>query len=91
MTVRAQIGPCQFGQVGRWVTVRCPRDLEPLMRRDRIPAPSLADRAAPGSGRCSEHSGATPIRCPGGQGWTLVDQARLSGRRGGGGKGRALL
>jgi hypothetical protein len=24
------IGPVQFGQLGGWVTVRCPRDLAPL-------------------------------------------------------------
>jgi len=28
----AQIGPCQFGRFGGWVTVRCPREFAPLMR-----------------------------------------------------------
>lgn len=29
----ANIGPVQFGHLGGWITVRCPRDLDPLMRR----------------------------------------------------------
>jgi hypothetical protein len=29
----AQIGPCQFGMLGSWITVRCPRDFDPAMRR----------------------------------------------------------
>ena len=29
----AQIGPVQLGHLGGWVTVRCPRDLDPVMRR----------------------------------------------------------
>jgi hypothetical protein len=29
----ASIGPVQFGHLGGWITVRCPRDLDPLMRR----------------------------------------------------------
>ena len=28
-----QIGPCAFGTFGRLVTVRCPGELAPLMRR----------------------------------------------------------
>ena len=27
------IGPVMFGHLGGWVTVRCPRDLDPVMRR----------------------------------------------------------
>jgi hypothetical protein len=27
-----QIGPVVFGQLGRWVTVRCPLEFAPLMR-----------------------------------------------------------
>ena len=26
----AQIGPCRFGALGNWITVRCPRDFDPL-------------------------------------------------------------
>ena len=35
MTARlpAQIGPCCFGTLGNWITVRCPRDFDPAMRR----------------------------------------------------------
>ena len=29
----AQRGPVQFGVLGGWVTVRCPRDFDPLMRQ----------------------------------------------------------
>jgi len=29
----ASIGPVQFGRLGRQVTVRCPRDLDQVMRR----------------------------------------------------------
>ena len=29
----AQIGPCQFGGLGAWITVRCPRDFDLAMRR----------------------------------------------------------
>ena len=29
----AQIGPCRFGALGNWITVRCPRDFDPAMRR----------------------------------------------------------
>jgi hypothetical protein len=29
----ARIGPVEFGTLGRWVTVRCPHELDPLMRR----------------------------------------------------------
>ena len=28
-----RVGPCEFGQLGNWITVRCPRELEPLMRQ----------------------------------------------------------
>ena len=28
-----RIGPCEFLQLGNWITVRCPRELEPLMRQ----------------------------------------------------------
>lgn len=28
-----QVGPCEFGQLGRLVTVRCPRELDPLVRQ----------------------------------------------------------
>jgi hypothetical protein len=31
--VPASIGPVQFGRLGGWVTARCPRRLDPLMRR----------------------------------------------------------
>ena len=27
-----RVGPCEFGQLGNWITVRCPRELAPLMR-----------------------------------------------------------
>ena len=30
--VPARIGPVEFARLGRWVTVRCQRDLAPLMR-----------------------------------------------------------
>lgn len=29
----AQIGSAEFGTLGAWVTVRCPRELAPLMRQ----------------------------------------------------------
>jgi hypothetical protein len=29
----SQIGPVQLGELGGWVTVRCPRDLDHVMRR----------------------------------------------------------
>jgi hypothetical protein len=29
--VPAQIGPVEFGAFGGWITVRCPKDLDPLM------------------------------------------------------------
>ena len=29
----ARIGLAEFGKLGQWVTVRCPRELAPLMRR----------------------------------------------------------
>jgi hypothetical protein len=32
-SVSASIGPVMFGRLGGWVTVRCPRRLDPLMRR----------------------------------------------------------
>ena len=28
-----RIGPCELGVLGAWVTVRCPRELAPLMRQ----------------------------------------------------------
>jgi hypothetical protein len=28
-----RIGPAEFGTLGTWITVRCPRELMPLMRR----------------------------------------------------------
>ena len=28
-----QIGPCQFGRLGLWITVQCPEELGPLMIR----------------------------------------------------------
>jgi hypothetical protein len=31
--IPGQIGPCIFGTLGRLVTVRCPGELGPLMRR----------------------------------------------------------
>jgi hypothetical protein len=31
MDLPVHIGPCQLGTLGQWVTVRCPRDLVPLM------------------------------------------------------------
>jgi hypothetical protein len=30
--IPAQIGPCAFGRLGAWVTVRCPHDYDALMR-----------------------------------------------------------
>ena len=33
LEVPPSIGPVQFGRLGRWITARCPRDLDPLMRR----------------------------------------------------------
>jgi len=27
-----QVGPCRFGRLGTWITVQCPRELDPLMR-----------------------------------------------------------
>jgi hypothetical protein len=27
-----RIGPAEFGELGRWVTVRCPRELAPLVK-----------------------------------------------------------
>jgi hypothetical protein len=29
----AHVGPCEFGTLGNWITVRCPRELAPLMRQ----------------------------------------------------------
>jgi hypothetical protein len=29
----AHVGPCEFGTLGKLVAVRCPRYLDPLMRR----------------------------------------------------------
>jgi hypothetical protein len=29
----ARIGPCEFSELGRLVTVRCPRELADVMRR----------------------------------------------------------
>ena len=31
--IPARIGPCEFGQLSNWITVRCPRELAPLMRQ----------------------------------------------------------
>lgn len=31
--IPAHIGPCEFGRLGNWITVRCPRYLDPLMRQ----------------------------------------------------------
>jgi hypothetical protein len=28
-----RIGPCEFGELGAMVTVRCPQDYDPLMRQ----------------------------------------------------------
>jgi hypothetical protein len=28
-----RVGPVEFGTLGRWVTVRCPSDLAPLVRK----------------------------------------------------------
>ena len=30
--IPACIGPCQFDRLGRWITVRCPREYSPLMQ-----------------------------------------------------------
>jgi hypothetical protein len=32
VSVPARIGPCQFGHLGRWVTIRCPLEYDQLMR-----------------------------------------------------------
>ena len=32
-TLPTRIGPVEFGTLGGWVTVRCPRDLGPLMQK----------------------------------------------------------
>jgi hypothetical protein len=32
-TIPARIGPVEFGTLGAMVAVRCPRDLDPIMRR----------------------------------------------------------
>jgi hypothetical protein len=29
----SNVGPCEFGQLGKLITVRCPRELAPLMRQ----------------------------------------------------------
>jgi hypothetical protein len=29
----ARVGPCRFGRLGRWITIRCPSDLAPVMRQ----------------------------------------------------------
>jgi hypothetical protein len=34
--VPERVGPAAFGRMGRWVTVRCPRDLAPLIRQAGI-------------------------------------------------------
>jgi hypothetical protein len=39
----ASIGPVQFGHLGGWITVRCPRAFNDLMRK--------AGARAPGAGR----------------------------------------
>jgi hypothetical protein len=31
--IPTRIGPAEFGELGRLVAVRCPRDLDPVMRR----------------------------------------------------------
>ena len=31
--IPAQIGPCAFGTLGGWITVQCPREFAPVMRR----------------------------------------------------------
>jgi hypothetical protein len=31
--IPARIGPVEFGTLGSWITVRCPSDYVPLMRR----------------------------------------------------------
>ena len=31
--IPARIGPCEFGQLGAMIAVRCPSDFDPLMRR----------------------------------------------------------
>lgn len=33
LAIPARIGPVEFGRLGDWVTVRCPREFEPLMQR----------------------------------------------------------
>jgi hypothetical protein len=33
VSLPARIGPCEFGMLGTLVAVRCPRDLDPLMRK----------------------------------------------------------
>ncbi len=32
MTFPPRIGPCELGTLGNWITVRCPRELAPLVR-----------------------------------------------------------
>lgn len=32
-TVPSRIGPCEFGRLGNWIAIRCPRDFDDLMRR----------------------------------------------------------
>jgi len=29
----ARIGPAEFGTLGTWITIRCPRELAPLVRK----------------------------------------------------------
>ena len=43
--IPARIGPCEFGQLSNWITVRCPRELAPLCVR---PAVSGSPAAAGG-------------------------------------------
>jgi hypothetical protein len=31
--VPARVGPCEFGQLGAMIAVRCPQDFAPLMRQ----------------------------------------------------------
>ena len=33
MPVPARVGPCELGELGAMVTVRCPQDYDPLMRQ----------------------------------------------------------
>jgi hypothetical protein len=33
VSIPRQIGPVVFGRLGRWVTVRCPAEYAPLMRK----------------------------------------------------------